>query len=274
MTKVASGPGRRCSVLSTEDTHRWGMQPVTDKVPSAGSLAGWGAAMNAQDAGDGFGASGPGGSASDTGFAGPLAVAVFDEHSLARDGLAAVCASHPGVDRVVVCDSLEALAAIDPPAELVLVCLSLQGRKITGQDAEAIIGRGSAVLVVGEPGSRSVVGGLLRAGAWGFISTRDSSDLLYRAIDSVLAGEPWPRPGIQGEATRLRPDLSEQERRALVLYASGMKLASVASRLGVKPTTVKEYIERVRAKYAALGRPAPTKVHLFAAAQEDGLLDE
>jgi len=40
----------------------------------------------------------------------------------------------------------------------------------------------------------------------------------------------------------------------------------------VKPSTVKEYIERIRAKYEALGRHAPTKVHLARNAEEDGYL--
>lgn len=36
----------------------------------------------------------------------------------------------------------------------------------------------------------------------------------------------------------------------------------------------KEYLDRVRAKYAALGREARTRTELYAAAQSDGLLEE
>jgi len=35
---------------------------------------------------------------------------------------------------------------------------------------------------------------------------------------------------------------------------------------------VNDHIRRIRAKYAAAGRPAPTKVDLFKRAVEDGLV--
>jgi DNA-binding CsgD family transcriptional regulator len=66
--------------------------------------------------------------------------------------------------------------------------------------------------------------------------------------------------------------LSAQEERALLLYSSGMKLASVARIMGITTGTAKEYIRRVRAKYADSGEPLPTKVELFKKAQEEGLL--
>lgn len=46
----------------------------------------------------------------------------------------------------------------------------------------------------------------------------------------------------------------------------------VASKTGLARSTVKEYIDRVRAKYAAADRPAPTKIDLYRRAVEDGIL--
>jgi DNA-binding CsgD family transcriptional regulator len=68
------------------------------------------------------------------------------------------------------------------------------------------------------------------------------------------------------------PNLSIQELSALRLYASGMKLDSVARRMNVSPATAKEYLDRVRAKYQQVGRPARTRTELYAAASRDGLL--
>ena len=62
------------------------------------------------------------------------------------------------------------------------------------------------------------------------------------------------------------PDLSPRELDALRLYASGLKLSAVAHRMGISPHTAKEYLDRVRAKYAQVGRPARTRTELYAAA--------
>ena len=51
-------------------------------------------------------------------------------------------------------------------------------------------------------------------------------------------------------------------------------MTAVARRLEISPHTAKEYLDRVRAKYAAVGREARTRTELYAAAQSDGLLGE
>jgi DNA-binding NarL/FixJ family response regulator len=66
--------------------------------------------------------------------------------------------------------------------------------------------------------------------------------------------------------------LSEREREAMVLYASGLKIEAVARRMDVKPATAQEYIKRVRAKYSRAGAAAPTKTDLYRRAQEEGLV--
>jgi hypothetical protein len=42
--------------------------------------------------------------------------------------------------------------------------------------------------------------------------------------------------------------------------------------LQIKPSSAKEHIDRVRVKYAKLGREAATKVDLFKRALEDGII--
>ena len=49
-----------------------------------------------------------------------------------------------------------------------------------------------------------------------------------------------------------------------------LKLEAVARELGVKPMTAKKYLDRVRAKYVALGRDVHTKTELYKAAVADG----
>ncbi|GIJ43247.1 LuxR family transcriptional regulator [Virgisporangium aliadipatigenens] len=68
------------------------------------------------------------------------------------------------------------------------------------------------------------------------------------------------------------PCLSERERAALLWWLASMSKASVARRMGISTHTVDMYIRRARAKYARVGRPAPTKADLLLRAIEDGLL--
>ena len=56
----------------------------------------------------------------------------------------------------------------------------------------------------------------------------------------------------------------------LLAYASGLTLDAVAEQVGIRPSTAKTYLERVKAKYREIGRPAYTKLELAQRASEDG----
>ena|SRR5215469_12803264 len=68
-----------------------------------------------------------------------------------------------------------------------------------------------------------------------------------------------------------RPHLAPQELAVLLAYTSGMTLAAAARHIGVRPTTAKLYLERVKEKYRRAGRPTYTKLDLAARVREDGL---
>jgi DNA-binding transcriptional regulator LsrR (DeoR family) len=68
------------------------------------------------------------------------------------------------------------------------------------------------------------------------------------------------------------PGLSAQEKQALSLYASGLKLDAVARSMNLSRSTASEYIQRARKKYIKVGVNLPTKTDLYRQAQKDGLL--
>jgi DNA-binding NarL/FixJ family response regulator len=68
--------------------------------------------------------------------------------------------------------------------------------------------------------------------------------------------------------------LSPREQEVLSLYASGLALKQVAYSLNITVSTAKEHIDRVRNKYATIGRPAVNKTELLLRAIEDGLIEE
>lgn len=73
-------------------------------------------------------------------------------------------------------------------------------------------------------------------------------------------------------ASERRPRLSGGERRALALYVHGLSTVQVAQEMGVGYETAKTFLRRVRAKYAAVDRPAGKRAELITRAEEDGIL--
>jgi DNA-binding CsgD family transcriptional regulator len=69
-----------------------------------------------------------------------------------------------------------------------------------------------------------------------------------------------------------RPDLTLRERQVLIAWILDDNKDAVALRLHISSATVRTVVQRVRAKYAAAGRPAPTKAALVARALQDGLI--
>lgn len=74
------------------------------------------------------------------------------------------------------------------------------------------------------------------------------------------------------QALAPRPALSDREIEVLTAWLISDSKREVTERLFLADSTVSTYIQRVRAKYEAVGRPARTKVRLLLRALEDGYL--
>jgi DNA-binding CsgD family transcriptional regulator len=69
-----------------------------------------------------------------------------------------------------------------------------------------------------------------------------------------------------------RPGLAPREREVLIAWLLTDNKNLVARQLHVSPATVRTHLQRIRAKYADVGRPARTKAALVARAVQDGLI--
>ncbi|WP_039804894.1 LuxR C-terminal-related transcriptional regulator [Nocardia araoensis] len=74
----------------------------------------------------------------------------------------------------------------------------------------------------------------------------------------------WPRE---------RPALSSREIEVLLAWIASDSKVEVGQRLYISLGTVNTHLSRIRDKYAAVGRPAPTKAALVARALQDSLID-
>lgn len=171
-------------------------------------------------------------------------------------------------------DWLKVAPSASHPQLLILDLVVERGPSVDPAAVRRLVDSGLKVLVLSAMASPSLVRAVLQAGVAGIVGKRDSAQDLVDAVRTVCSGEQWITPEVASviASDETRPDLSDQEERALVLYAAGLTLSAVAERIGVKPDTAKKYIARVRRKYAAVGRPASSKTDLYRAAVADGLV--
>jgi DNA-binding NarL/FixJ family response regulator len=208
---------------------------------------------------------------------GEIRVVILDDHALFHQALMSwLQAQGPSIDVAYAGAEVAQALAAAPGSDVVLLDLDLGAE--APPLAELVAGfqdAGCRVLIVSALGSPRVVRQGLAAGAMGYMSKREDPSALLEAIRCVASGEGFLTPemaAILAESPQDVPNLSIQELSALRFYASGLKLDSVARRMNVSPATAKEYLDRVRAKYAGAHREVRTKSDMRRAAVEDGFL--
>jgi two-component system nitrate/nitrite response regulator NarL len=190
------------------------------------------------------------------------------EDSTIEDSVITVVATAPTVDAL--------LAGPGRDAQVVLLDLDLRDGTTVERNVAAVLGAGPAVLVLAASDKPPSVREAMRAGALGYVLKSEEPATVRAAIAAVAAGTDWISPRLAyilaTDDAPDRPVLSPQEARALRLYATGMPMKSVARRMTLSEETAKQYVGRVREKYARAGRAAPTKIELYHRAVEDGYL--
>jgi two-component system uhpT operon response regulator UhpA len=211
---------------------------------------------------------------------GALRVAIVDDHRMFLEGLQRSLADTPNLRVVAAVPSWPQLVRHPAyPVDVVVLDLELKDGVPPAVKISSARAAGAAVVVVSSFTDHGQVRSALAAGARGYVPKSEPVASVVDAVDAAAAGEQYLTPAL---ATALLADdlggstpvLSPQELRALTLYVSGLPLKSVARQMGVHYETAKSYLDRVRAKYAHVGRDARTKVELRNRAVEDGHLTE
>lgn len=204
-------------------------------------------------------------------------VAIVDDHEAVRLGFEGSC---DGFDFDLAGSAGtvdELLAQIKgKDCEVVVTDLSLDDGSLVASNVERLVDAGPAVLIFSIADKPNLMRSALRAGATAIVPKSQPMAELAEAIRLAAKGAIINNPETSAtiDADKLFKDanLSAREREVLSLYASGMSLKQVAFQLEIKQSSAKEHIDRVRVKYAKLGREAATKVDLFKRALEDGIL--
>jgi DNA-binding NarL/FixJ family response regulator len=206
-------------------------------------------------------------------------VAIVDDHDAIRLGFKGACDGFNfklTASSSTVSELLEALGEIVP--QVVVLDLSLADGSAGQENVQRILATGAQVLIYSIADKRGLVRAAIRAGAAAIVPKSQSMDELANAIRLVAHGvyvnNTQTTAAIDSDVEFKEDKLSPREREVLTLYASGMALKQVAFALDIKMNTAKEHIDRVRSKYADIGRPVSSKTELLLRAIEDGLIDE
>jgi two-component system nitrate/nitrite response regulator NarL len=204
-----------------------------------------------------------------------MRLAIVDDHEMIRDGLAALLRDDPRSDIDIVYVGCNPRELLTRRVDVVLLDIDLGPNAPSALDVlPEIVASGAHVLLISAFEEAPSIRRALRLGALGFVPKRVSSGELLEALRTVQRGQLYMSVDLASILANApeAPGLSPRELDALRLYASGLKLASVATRMGISPHTAKEYLDRVRAKYESVGRVARTRTQLYAEAQRDGFL--
>jgi DNA-binding NarL/FixJ family response regulator len=163
-----------------------------------------------------------------------------------------------------------------PSVDVVLFALQYDGRAPDFGSLRMLCRSGHRVIVYTHLVSDEIILTSLDCGAIGYVAKSESGRHLCEAILSARSESPYIAPrmaqALLNDTTVGRPRLSRREREVLVAWCQTESKDEVAKRLFVQPSTVSTHLQRARAKYAAVGRPASTKAALIARAIQDGFL--
>ena len=206
-------------------------------------------------------------------------IAAVDDHELSLRGLSAIVAEAPDIALVGVYPSVTDLLASPPEGgrlDLVVLDLRLGDDSAPEDNVRALADVTDNVLVLSSLESPYLVRRALKAGVLGMVQKSEDPDVIVEVIRKAAGGVAVPTTEwaavIDSDPHLDAVQLSDRQREVLELYASGEPAKRVARMTGLSQDTVNDYLGRIRLKYSAAGRPAPTKTDLFRRAQEDGFL--
>jgi len=204
---------------------------------------------------------------------------LLEDHPLYREGLKSyIKVNLPEINFIYEGESFlaakESVSKKKP--EIAIVDLHLGDGRAPSEIVGFFSSFGIPVLVISALNNFESVKSAFSVGASGFVAKDSSIEDIGKAIRTVLGGNQWISPTLSKALTfktSVTEQLSAQEKKAVILYASGLKLDVVARRMDVAASTVKQYIDRVKAKFRAAGTPVSTKTDLYKLLRQEGLID-
>lgn len=185
-----------------------------------------------------------------------ITVSIYDDHVLARRGLAALLRSEPiAVLRETSVDGeLADGGAEHPPCDVTLIAAA-GGR---GLELARVLSRrhgAKVLLILDGPDDAAASLALFATGAAGAVCRRCPGERVLEAVTELAAGRAVPacphhRAPAQPQSPSLRL-LSERERRVAAELARGSQTEEIAAALCISPHTVRTHVRNIKRKLGA-----------------------
>lgn len=206
----------------------------------------------------------------------PILVGIVEDHPAMLFGVATILDRSDGI-RVAASGATVAEIVVQARRlDVILLDLALSDGSTPSENLRALAPLGAHVVAFTTSDRPHRLREAARAGAIGMISRSDPLEVITASVrraaqGQILATTAWAA-ALDSDHQFVAAHLSGREAEVLSLYASGETAERVAQTLFLSRETVLDHIRRIRAKYAAVDRAAPTKVDLFRRAVEDGLV--
>jgi two-component system, NarL family, nitrate/nitrite response regulator NarL len=210
---------------------------------------------------------------------GVITVAIVDDHPAIVAGVTSWYAQADPPIRILAAGGDLATVWTEPgrSADVVVLDLHLAG------DAEpvfpalrALVDAGRQVIVYSMREDSGTVLTAIDLGAYTYLTKAEGGRHLVAATHAAAESRPYTPPALAGAMVTDRrpsaPHLAARETQVLLEWFQSDSKSMVAQKLKLSPSTVAGYLDRIRIKYANVGRPAATKAALVARAIQDGLI--
>jgi two-component system nitrate/nitrite response regulator NarL len=207
----------------------------------------------------------------------PVTVALVEDWDVVVDGVRSWIADDLGGRAVLVSVGTSVEAVLEGPgrrADVLVVDLELGREKdqwVTDRVVADLSDQGHRVVVYSIHYKPMIVEAMMKAGARAFLDKQTERDRFVDTVVAVAHDLPVVTPSMAGGLLQA-VHLSRREQEALRYLFQGMSYAAIARAMYISVDTVKQYLERARAKFAAAGRPCPSNTVLLARCMEQGLI--
>lgn len=207
-----------------------------------------------------------------------ITVVIIEDHSSTADGIAVwLTNATPRIEVVAIGSRpIEAWSAPGNAADVVLFDLDHGSGKQEMTALRQLIQSGRHVVVYTQDLRTETAAQCLRLGALSCLPKSQGKEHLLAAVRAAAVGEFYLCSSFAGalmtDSSPDMPNLSEQERQCLIEWVVTDSIPRAAQKRKIKESTFRTYIQRIEAKYDAVGRPARGKAQLTQRALEDDLV--
>jgi DNA-binding NarL/FixJ family response regulator len=204
-----------------------------------------------------------------------IEIGVIDDDQMLLQGMAAWIGSTGDICLAATASSVEQYLAEFRTPKIVILDLNLGNYTDPVRNVAQLVDSDLKVIVASVIPDRAYIASTTEAGASAYVTKNNNLDTLVEVIKNIDRGQLPTTPEhafwLSRDDRPRRPHLSPREKQILVAVGNGTPHKAIARQLGISMSTVQTHLERVRYKYATVGRPIDHAAHYGDRLREDSL---